>query len=212
MAEKESHRIRNRIIVTVGSGLILSAILYFIGVVPKIISWICAKITWAWVAFIASYSNPGWLLVILYIFAFIGIVSAYRFLRPKKDPKFIKYTEDFLYEAKWRWSWDGQTISKLKGYCPRCDMELVYDDSSCRNRNPMYREYKTDFSCENCNKVVAKVNGGDLEYALSAVKRELTRRIRTNEYIKEARHCPGITTAAAGDTSPAPHYFTTGSL
>ena len=42
---------------------------------------------------------------------------------------------------------------------------------------------KTDFICENCNsKIVSTIHGGNKNYAINAVKREIERKIRTQEF------------------------------
>lgn len=104
-------------------------------------------------------------------------------IKENRSPEFKAYTEDFLFGAKWRWHWAGNTIANPWCYCPRCDATLVYDESSC------YRRYtdvkKTDFICENCSsQVVTSVTGGNKSYAIGAVEREIDRRIRTDEYKK----------------------------
>ena len=124
---------------------------------------------------------PGWVMLIIGFFAFVGIMKIYLALRPRVEVDHKNYTQDMLYGAKWRWSWVGNNISNLLCLCPRCDAQLVYDNSSCRNILPNIR--KTDFICERCgNQIIASVEGGKESYALGAAEREILRRIRTNEY------------------------------
>jgi len=185
MPDKESHTIRNSIIATVVGGLILSIIISpSRKIILRLLVLIWSGVTWTWTALISYYSMPGWLVISIDILAFLGILNLYRVLTPRKekDPKFKKYTEDFLYGAKWRWSWDADNyLSNLWCFCPRCDAQLVYDDSSCRN---IMSQDKTTFFCENCQRVVASVDGGNKNYALAAAEREILRRIRTNEYLR----------------------------
>lgn len=96
-------------------------------------------------------------------------------------PEHFTYTEDLVYGAKWRWKWTKDEIANIECYCPECDSLLVYDDSSCHTK---YTEVvKTDFICENCkSQIVTSIYGGNKKYAINAVKREIQRRIRTEEY------------------------------
>ena len=96
-------------------------------------------------------------------------------------PEYITYIEDFIYGTKWRWKWIKDEISDIQCYCPKCDAVLLYDDRSSHTK---YTDVsKTDFICQNCDsKIVTTIHGGNKNYALGAVKREIQRRIRTNEY------------------------------
>ena len=180
MAEKESNTIRNGIIVTVVGGLILSLVPTLREFFIKIIKYIWAGIVWSYEVVVASYPIPGWLIIIVLPFAIWGVIRLYALVFPKVKPEFLEYTEDLIYGAKWRWHWAGNQVSNLWCYCPRCDAQLVYDDTSVR----MYMEKsKTDFICERCNnQVVASISGGAKNYAVGAAEREILRRIRTGEY------------------------------
>ncbi len=183
MTETQSHTVRNGVIVTVVGGLILAAILYAIPYARTLsltfIAWVWSGVVWAWKAFTSSYSTPGWLILIIGLLAVYGVATIFVALRPKKEPSFKKYTEDVFYGAKWRWSWVGGRVSNLWCYCPRCDAQLVYNDTPIP-----YEERKTDFICERCNgQVVATIRGGGKTYAVGAAEREFLRRVRTNEYL-----------------------------
>ncbi len=72
------------------------------------------------------------------------------------------------------------TESSSYGAIVQPAMLLLYmNDSSCRD---LYNQInKTDFICENCNhSIVATIKGGAKNYAISAVEREIDRRIRTS--------------------------------
>ena len=192
MASKHPHTIRNGIIATVIGGLILSAILMLSGFFIEAISWGWAGVIWLWGGLESDYSLPGWAFLIFGLLALIGLVVVVAFLydifRSKEEPAYRKYTEDMLNGAKWRWSWNGDKISNLWCFCPSCDAQLVYHD----NYENMHAN--TDFICERCSsnetgnyyrsqgRVVATVRG-DKDYALDAVKREILRRIRTDEHV-----------------------------
>ncbi len=184
MSENSFKSIRNGAIASVIAGIILLAVPVLRGYVVSFLSWLWSRVVWCWGALVASYSLPGWAWLLIFILAFVGLINIYLSLKGEsEEPEFKSYIEDFVYGAKWRWSWVGNQISNVWCFCPRCDATLVYDDSSCRN---LYSDVnKTDFICENCgHSVVASITGGNKDYATSAIRREIERRVRTGEYKK----------------------------
>ncbi len=185
MSENSFKSIRNGAIASVIAGIILLAVPVLRGYVVSFFSWLWSGVVWLWEALIASYALPGWAWLVIFGFAFVGLVNIYLAIKGEaaEEPEFKSYIEDSIHGAKWRWTWVGNQISNVWCYCPRCDATLVYDDSSCRS---YYSDTKkTDFICENCgHNVVASMVGGNKEYATSAIKREIDRRIRTSEYKK----------------------------
>lgn len=184
MDENSVKSIKNGAIASVIAGIILLVVPVLRGYVVIFLSWFWSGVVWFGKALIASYSLPGWVLLIILALALVGLINIYLAIKGESgEPEFKSYTEDFFHGAKWRWSWLGNQISNLWCFCPRCDATLVYDDSSCRIYYSDVR--KTDFICENCShSVIASISGGDKEYATSAIKREIGRRIRTGEYKK----------------------------
>lgn len=188
MANKHPHTLRNGIIATVVGGLILSAIPMLRGFFMEVLSRVWEAIVWVWTALLSYYSLPGWAFLIIGLFAFaglaFGIALLYGIFRPQKEPAYRSYTEDMLYDAKWRWSWSRNEISNLWCFCPVCDAELISLRSLLK---------ETDFICEHClpdskdyyhprGRVVSTMPG-DGRDAKNAVKREIQRRIRTGEYV-----------------------------
>lgn len=181
---QESHPVRNGVMATVVGGIILA-------VLAKL--WPPAKtaLMWLWERFLdliglfsSSYSVPGWLLAPLGILSLVAIARALIGLRSAvaSAAPHASYVEDLLFGARWRWSWVGEQIAHLWCFCPSCDAELVYNDSSAHD---IYRlgKPKTEFICEHCgHRTVGEVEGGDKSYALSAVQREIRRRVRTGKY------------------------------
>ncbi|MCY7297506.1 hypothetical protein HJG39_18980 [Alteromonas sp. a30] len=147
------------------------------------LSWIWSGIVWLWEALVSSYSISGWLLIIIAVLALMSLSRIFlSFKKGTEINSYETYIEDFLFGTKWRWRWGINEIINLWCFCPRCDAELVYDDSSCRRFS---YESETKFICENCSRtVVTSIPGGNKDYALSAVGREIRRRIRTNEINK----------------------------
>lgn len=121
------------------------------------------------------------MLLIISVLAFITIIKILLLFTNNKKEEYTKYVEDSIYNAKWRWKWTKDEIINIECYCPKCDSLLVYDDSSCHTK---YTELvKTDFICENCkSQIVTSIHGGNKKYAMNTIKREIQRRIRTEEY------------------------------
>lgn len=188
MADKHPHPLRTAIIATVVGGLILSAILMLRGFFIEAVSQAWAGAIWLWNALLSYYLLPGWVFLIIGLFAIfglaIGIAVLYGVLQPQKEPAYQSYTEDMLYEAKWRWSWNGNKVLNLWCFCPVCDAELI----------PVKAFRETNFTCEHCppdsedyyhrprGRVVSTMPG-DGRNVINAVEREIRRRIRTGEYV-----------------------------
>jgi transcription initiation factor IIE alpha subunit len=121
------------------------------------------------------------MLLIINVLALITIIKILLLFTNNKKEEYTKYVEDSIYDAKWRWKWTKDEIINIECYCPKCDSLLVYDDSSCHTK---YTELvKTDFICENCkSQIVTSIHGGNKKYAMNTIKREIQRRIRTEEY------------------------------
>ena len=121
------------------------------------------------------------MLLIISVLALITIIKILLLFTNNKKEEYTKYVEDSIYDAKWRWKWRKDEIINIECYCPKCDSLLVYDDSSCHTK---YTELvKTDFICENCkSQIVTSIHGGNKKYAMNTIKREIQRRIRTEEY------------------------------
>lgn len=183
-ARLDSHPVRNGIIATV-VGTVLVALLAELWPPAK------AGLTWLWGhiksffgLLAVDYSTPSWLLALLGVVTLITTIRAIATLvrsGPESLRAHLTYTTDCFYGAKWRWAWNSNAVAHLRCFCPSCDSELVYDDSSCddilRRSEP-----RTDFICEHCGHTrVASVPGGPKSYALSAIEREIRRRLRTGE-------------------------------
>lgn len=184
MANTESHAVRNGVIATIIGGVVLAALGELWPPAKKAALWLWDQVMWVGSFFTDYYSIKGWILAPILLLALITVVRFIVGLIPEKEPAFANYVEDNFYGAKWRWSWLSGGISNLWCFCPRCDSELVYDDSSCHYLNSYKDEpERTDFICEHCHRtVVASIRGGNKNYTLSLVQREIRRKVRTNEY------------------------------
>ena len=184
MGDNSIISVRNGVISAVLAGFILTIIVPAIREhAIKFLTWLWLGVLWCWNAFISSYSLPGWAWIIVFLFAIIGVITIFQALKPVD--KHVAYIEDDMFGAKWRWGWIGNRLSNLWCYCPQCDAVLVYHYESILG--------KTLFLCENCgHSVVATIKGGDKDYALGAVEREIGRRIRTGEYKRKLNNSNNI--------------------
>lgn len=187
MTSGESHAVRNGVIATVVGGVVLAILGEIWHPVKSTIGWLWEKVLAFAGLFGETYAVPGWALTILGFLALVTVVRTVIGWRsnpstPNTVAPYRAYVEDILFGVKWRWSWSGGDVSNLWCFCPVCDAELVYDDSSVHNVYS-HEESKTLFICEHCNRnVKGRIEGGDKEYALGAVRREIRRRVRTGQY------------------------------
>ena len=169
------------VISTVIGGLILYEVELLHNLIVKILSSIRYGVLVCWDALMSDYSINGWLILIFGLFSIVGLllvmVRLYSLLKPQTKREYLNYTEDFIYGAKWRWSWNQNRISNLWCYCPSCDAQLIYQEELI----------DTHLICEWCThgqqfpKSTAILRG-NWNYARDATKREISRRVRTNEY------------------------------
>ena len=142
-------------------------------------SWI--SILWQWL--IEKHSISGWILTILFAISVTSVLRIIMICVTSRDPDYYSYTSDEINGARWKWRWSEFRICNLWGYCPHCDGTLVYDDSACSlQAQIMSKQPVTKFRCERCQNLVATFCGGDKNYALGFVQREIERRVRTGEY------------------------------
>jgi len=110
-------------------------------------------------------------LIVISILALTSIFKFFIYLQNRSKIEYLKYIEDIIYSAKWRWKWSKGKIVDLQCYCPTCDSILVYDDTTHMKPTELL---KTEFICENCNsQIVSTIHGGNKNYAINAVKKRL---------------------------------------
>jgi hypothetical protein len=183
MAERESHSVRNGVIGTVLGGIALAALGELWPPFKGALSWLWETVVAFFSLLGASYATPGWVLAALGLLALVTVIRILVEFRSSGSagPSYINYVEDVLFGAKWRWQWFGHEIKGLWCFCPRCDGELVYDDSPTQNFYSPERA-STRFICEHCQHTEIARLGGDKEYALDSVRREIRRRARTGQF------------------------------
>jgi len=181
MSQPESHPIRNGIIATVVGGLILAAFGYAWAPVRSGFRYLWNMVVAVGHALASNHPVPGWLLLLLVCGAVAFLVSVVvSFLRSKStiSAPHVSYTSDALFGALWRWSWSGNQITHLWSSCLACQGELVR-----LNERDAYllSVPHAKFYCEHCRAVRVDIEGGDHYYALSAVEREIRRRLRVKQ-------------------------------
>ncbi len=169
---KSRHQVRNGIIVLVGGNLILAVLK------PQVFVWIWSVIKRCWSVIANVYSAPGWIFIILVLMAFAAVVMVLMLLYVAILSDKNRYITDTIEGAVWCWNWSRGMITNLGCYCSRCDCELVYLIPHRRYRGEISQ---TDFFCENCDRVVLTIEGGNKSYALEKVKREIRRRMRIKQ-------------------------------
>lgn len=129
------------------------------------------------------YNIPQWAVNVGAITIFI-ILVAFPFVAKKLlEPKYRKFKQMSMYNVLWRWKYKKNEIVGLWCYCPKCLSMLSCDDENCRATEEL-QEKITFFVCHECGgHEQGRVVGGDRRYAISLVKREVLREIRTGEYI-----------------------------
>lgn len=179
---------KKAIITKVIAGLILAAIIAVLALLRDsafyLLLWLWEQIVWL-ISFISrNYPIPGWAII---VFCCLALPSIFRFIslfRKQPAPAHASYVEDHFHGAIWRWDWAHGHINNLDCYCPACDATLVYDDSSCNIYARLNdKRPGTAYICEHCgHQQIAFIAGGNREYALGAIEREITRKVRTGEY------------------------------
>ena len=179
MTKSSFKTIKNKVI----AGVLITVIVGILSIIKTNYNQFLTGIIRLWKALCAPYSLSGWIWLLVFVLALFGIINMYFFFCKKnKKADFKSYIEDNIWGIKWRWEWIGNKISNIWCFCPICDGELVYND---RPDSWTYIQHKTDFICENCNhQMKASIKGGNKNYAIDAVKREVYRKIRTNKYKK----------------------------
>lgn len=84
-----------------------------------------------------------------------------------------KYTEDIIYNIKWKWRWAGKNVVNLQCFCPDCNEELLYDDTTS---NYILSVSKIDFICDKCHRIVGSIHNENRKHRSQMnVKKEIER-------------------------------------
>ncbi len=179
MTSPDSNPVRNGVIATIVGGVAMAGLAELWPPAKRALIWCWDQLVSFVALFGASYQVAGWLLAFLFILALVTVTRFITGLKTtSQEATHFQFVEDQLYGAKWRWSWANGDISNLWCFCPRCDSELVFNDNEARDIFRM-NEPRTSFICEHCSSdIVARISGGDKDYALGVVRREIRRKVR----------------------------------
>jgi len=118
--------------------------------------------------YIAHY--PIWLQVVPFILPII-IYLLVKIIKKNRS----EYTEDTFYNIKWTWNWNKDNITNLHCYCPDCNEEIYYDDTTS---NFTLKVSKLDFICDKCEKVVGSIANENKKFNSSTIiNKEIERQV-----------------------------------
>jgi len=143
------------------------------------LNWLSHQVTW-----------PVWALVLLALLVPTVALLALRAVSLRQNQWVLQewagYRSDHIFGVKWSWRYDTSGISHITGFCPRCDMRLVYSEERLDGQPPDMFEPAdcTVFVCEKCGARSERVPGY-FSHVLGRVEREIDRRIRTEEWKKQ---------------------------
>ncbi len=188
--ENPSHSIRNGIIATVVGGLILSLLLPSVRLFfTSIFELLKSIFNYLWNLLTSVYEVKGWFLLLLEILGAVVVIQIVaKILASREQGVEDLYVEDNLFGAVWRWSYLSHDVSNLWCFCPKCNIELVYEEVNRRSQL-INDPPRTNFICERCKEIRASLEG-DQYQALGSVKREIRRKIRNengNQFVKQRR-------------------------
>ena len=117
------------IIGTVIGGIILQIFPHLYTILVEVIIHVWQAIAWVWNTFTSHHLIPGYVIVIVLLFAVGGLVRVYKRVhsafQEENEPDYLSYKEDIIHGARWRWSWKRNKISDLWCFCPTCDAQLA---------------------------------------------------------------------------------------
>jgi len=115
--------------------------------------------------------------------AALCVIIAVWCIRKALPPRHLKYTEDLIYEVRWRWEYDEDgKPHEFLAFCPECDSELARSEPGP----------ELWLTCERCRTTFHKLKG-EKGAAISVwhqlarrVRRAVERKIRTKEWRRAA--------------------------
>ncbi len=174
--EEKGHPIRNSIVATVASGLLLAGAL---AIWPNI--WVTIKVVFSWLGSLLTTTVPiqVWLLFLLSALALLCVVGIVLLFVATRETTiaatdYTRYTQDCFGGLVWRWRWSAGHILDLLPYCPADDTLLILGDG--------WAGSYTDLYCETCQKMVSSIPRGDYGYFKSSIMRQIDRKVRNGEW------------------------------
>ena len=162
---------------TIVSGLVVAMLAgianFFSSYLLRAALWAWEQIIWIGAALAAKHPTPGWVLLVMGLFALVGLLACLRLILEKwRQPSFKNYTEDMIEGIVWRWQWNIDKQAKTSRmvnfncFCSKCDTKLVwYVLGNC-------------FLCEQCPLSYLGENLVGRKNFEEKAKREIERRVR----------------------------------
>lgn len=136
--------------------------------------------------FIASlsqqYGFSEWAVIGSFLAITIMLVFIVVLLIKILEPKHKLYKQDMFHGMLWRWKYKSDRIVGLWCYCPECKSMLHVDDESCKATSNLGDKI-TFFICDSCGeREIGRIRGGDRNYALKVIIREILAKIRLKTF------------------------------
>lgn len=167
---------------TVIGGLTLSALSNLFAARWRLAEWLGRPTRWAWDFLWGGITIPRGLVLLLLgaaLWAWAARLRRRATAPPISPQERIEkeYRTDHILGADWVWEYPISPRT-LAAFCPECGMRLVPD------RGPYHGAGVLHLYCENCEEVVAELDGSDWGEATPRILREIERRILTGQWEK----------------------------
>ena len=129
-----------------------------------------------------QYGFPVWVVVGSFLGIVIMLIFIVVLLIKIFEPKHKLYKQDMFHGMLWSWKYKSERIVELWCYCPACKSMLHVDDESCKATSNLGDKI-TFFICNSCEeREIGRIRGGDRNYALKVIIREILTKIRLKTF------------------------------
>ena len=181
MSFKDS--IKSKVISGVLTGVILGILGYLATLIwPPFQNWMISVFNFVLCIAVARITISFWLFSVIFLVALIPVIQSIIALRKARTTHCIPertwrdFREGIYFGIKWKWEYNSNgTITHLVAYCPKCGLQLTYQDV----RVSLY-QVKTSLACDDCGGV-ATIDGDHIE-AWKKVMRQIERDIDTEAW------------------------------
>ena len=173
---EDKHPVRNGILVTVGSGILLAAALFVLSRIPTAWRYVASFFSRIGAHLVSHLSVPFWLFYILLLMGMPFLGWCFLRLRRRAGPRVGDYTSDRFLEVDWTWHYVwGSTPEGIWCFCPDDNTRLVNSEDSYR--------HSITLECETCKRKWGPIQGGMYDLT-NKIARQIERKIRTGEWKK----------------------------
>ena len=136
-----------------------------------------------WGIAVANINISLWLFLPI---LFLALVPLFQILAARRkctptERTWRDYRKGTYFGIAWKWDYEfNGRIVNVTAYCPRCGLQLVYDQYRTGTHQP-----QTNFICDDCGKI-ATIEGSNIE-AWDKVIRKIERDITTDEWERQIR-------------------------